>query len=375
MSAQAFFEALQVSGDTFSDLLAADPELISATNDDGNTPLHIVAATGNLAHMVALAPFKPSLTALNKHGQTPLTLAVAKTQYGAVRKLVELGAPIDAAHEGTGAIHVACQIGDVEGIRLLRTLGANPQLGAPVVHCAVESLSLFSVASAVYDLAGDINALNADSETPLFAALRSKKSDIVQFLLEHGAQPNAISATQNTALHIAAEFGSAEDIRSLVGFGASKDAKNKDGKTALDVAKDANSQGNVRELSRTKAPEPKEAAMRFKDHGNKVFGSGENMKAARFYTQAIQIDPSNHVFFSNRAACYFNQGQFKAAYYDACRCIALDPQWPKGYFRKAATEQALKDFAAAKATVAKGLAAVPGNADLVKLQNELAKSK
>lgn len=37
--------------------------------------------------------------------------------------------------------------------------------------------------------------------------------------------------------------------------------------------------------------------------GNAAFSAGKFEEAIDFFTQAIDVDPSNHVFFSNRSAC------------------------------------------------------------------------
>lgn len=377
MSVEAFFSALQHGSEslTFADMLNGNPSFATAVDANGDTALHVAARSGNLSALIALAPLKPSLDAVDKSGLTPINVAASSQQAGAIIKLVEMGATPDADKNGVAPIHYAAKAGDVDSLRALKMLGAKALNGPSVLHWAVEGGSVFAIGTILYEMEVPVDTLDAASETALMKALRMGKSNVALFLLEHGANVSITSATQDSALHVAAEFATADDIRTLVGYGASKAAKNKAGSTPLEVATSKNVAANIKELSRTKAPEGKEAAMRFKDHGNKVFGNGENMKAARFYTQAIQLDPSNHVFYSNRSACFFNQGQYKTAYFDACRCIALAPQWPKGYFRKAATEQALKDIPAAKETVSNGLHAVPGNADLVKLQNELSKSK
>jgi tetratricopeptide (TPR) repeat protein len=42
--------------------------------------------------------------------------------------------------------------------------------------------------------------------------------------------------------------------------------------------------------------------------------------------------------YSNRAACHTQLGAFAAAIEDAKRCIALEPEWVKGYSRKGRVE-------------------------------------
>ena len=37
-----------------------------------------------------------------------------------------------------------------------------------------------------------------------------------------------------------------------------------------------------------------------KDEGNEAFASGDSERAIQLYSQAIAVDPDNHVLFSNR---------------------------------------------------------------------------
>jgi tetratricopeptide (TPR) repeat protein len=45
-----------------------------------------------------------------------------------------------------------------------------------------------------------------------------------------------------------------------------------------------------------------EYAARLKDQGNEAFKAGDIALSITFYTQAIDMDPDNHVYYSNRSA-------------------------------------------------------------------------
>ena len=55
-----------------------------------------------------------------------------------------------------------------------------------------------------------------------------------------------------------------------------------------------------------------------------------------------------HVAYSNRAACHTELGAFAAAIEDAARCLALEPAWGKGYWRKGHVEFLAKDYSKAR---------------------------
>jgi Flp pilus assembly protein TadD len=50
--------------------------------------------------------------------------------------------------------------------------------------------------------------------------------------------------------------------------------------------------------------EYKTQANLLKDQGNELFQTGKIQEAILSYTQAIDLDPDNHVFYSNRSAAY-----------------------------------------------------------------------
>ena len=54
-----------------------------------------------------------------------------------------------------------------------------------------------------------------------------------------------------------------------------------------------------------------------KDQGNKAFQAKDYDKAIDLFTQAIAIDPTNHVLFSNRSAAHAGKKDYAAALEDA----------------------------------------------------------
>ena len=77
----------------------------------------------------------------------------------------------------------------------------------------------------------------------------------------------------------------------------------------------------------------KERASEFKTQGNEAYAKNDYYAAIQCFSQAIQADPSDHVFYSNRSACWLNLRKHKSAISDAQDCIRMAPRWPKGYSR------------------------------------------
>jgi stress-induced-phosphoprotein 1 len=108
----------------------------------------------------------------------------------------------------------------------------------------------------------------------------------------------------------------------------------------------------------------KEKAAEAKAKGNKDFQAKNYKEAIGHFTEAIKHDPTDHVFFSNRSACYASLEEYEKALEDGSECVKLKPDWPKGYTRKAHAEFFLKKFDEAAETYKAGIKLSPDDAAL-----------
>mmetsp|Transcript_4753 Transcript_4753/g.6065 ORF Transcript_4753/g.6065 Transcript_4753/m.6065 type:complete len:118 (-) Transcript_4753:94-447(-) len=88
----------------------------------------------------------------------------------------------------------------------------------------------------------------------------------------------------------------------------------------------------------------KEKAAEAKAKGNTAFQAKSYEEAIKHFTEAIKHDPSDHVFFSNRSACYASLEKYDEALKDGTECVRLKPDWAKGYTRKGLAEFFLKKY-------------------------------
>jgi len=101
-----------------------------------------------------------------------------------------------------------------------------------------------------------------------------------------------------------------------------------------------------------------------KNNGNKCFKQKKYIEAIKHFSEAIELQPENEAFYSNRSAAYLKNGDLAEALTDAEKCITLKADWGKGYSRKGAALYAAKDFGKAVAAYAAGLAIEPESENL-----------
>ena len=112
--------------------------------------------------------------------------------------------------------------------------------------------------------------------------------------------------------------------------------------------------------------EQKADAIKYKNLGNAEYKAKKFDKAVGLYSKAIGLDPTNHVFYSNRSGCFLSMQRFADATNDAQKCIELKPDWHKGYIRKAQVFESKGGWGLAREAYEDGLKANPGNAALEK---------
>ncbi|KAI0257318.1 hypothetical protein BJV78DRAFT_1116510 [Lactifluus subvellereus] len=108
--------------------------------------------------------------------------------------------------------------------------------------------------------------------------------------------------------------------------------------------------------------EDKAQAEKNKQAGNALMSSKQYDKAIDAYTAAIGLDPSNPVYYSNRAAAHSSKTDHLSAVVDAEKAIDLDPKFVRGYSRLGHAHYCIGDYAGAAAAYRRGLELEPNNA-------------
>jgi len=82
------------------------------------------------------------------------------------------------------------------------------------------------------------------------------------------------------------------------------------------------------------------AAEQYKEKGNAEYKNGNYEKAIEFYTYATEMDPKNHIFYTNRSMCYAAMKKWDKSLRDANKSLECNKSWEKGYYRRGVAQQA-----------------------------------
>ncbi len=173
---------------------------------------------------------------------TPLMVAAWRGNVDLIRLLLDHGANLYAVNiEGHSALHMAAMRGGADAVRLLvrrgadvnvATLGGRMPLHLAAAHCNRNIVQ--NTCAALLEAGADVNARSGSGCTPLWSAAVAMRSELVEFLLRHGAELDARDHKGRTTLMYVAQHGVGEDVVGrLLAHGADVNARDTEGRTAL----------------------------------------------------------------------------------------------------------------------------------------------
>lgn len=213
-------------------LIDSSKAVVNEANQQGMTPLHIASLNGrrDLAELLlnagALCDQKDS------QGLTPLLMAASRGYGDIIDLLLNHGADGALRHPAFGGVAdivfaTECRKGQAPSITqglIKRGLPFNPNaasaFGLTPLRMAV-ALGNVAAAAWLLEQGADINlTLPKDGRTPLTDAVFRNRSEVVQLLLDKGADVAIADNDGNTALLYAIKSGNAALVKSLLDHGA-----------------------------------------------------------------------------------------------------------------------------------------------------------
>ncbi|CAM9439543.1 unnamed protein product, partial [Laminaria digitata] len=223
----------------------------NAQCSDGDSILHLAAGTGSWEAVRVLIIFGAEVNATGGGGCTALHTAASRDQVATIQELLQTGADkgvdINAQdEEGRTPLHAATMKDNAASVRVLHARGADvgrlDSSGCTPLHWGV-ARELYGhgpyALDALLDAGVDVNVRQADVNaefSPLDQATAEGNLEVLQKLLEHGANVNDANATGHTALHMATCLDLDGAINLLVGAGANVNAEAEHGTVPLHCA-------------------------------------------------------------------------------------------------------------------------------------------
>jgi ankyrin repeat protein len=239
-------------------------------SEDDWRPLFLSAQNDHLGVVQALLRHGASVDAENQRGGTALIVAAQNGNEDVVGVLLGAGAsPHRSDHDGSTALHLACLSKNAVVVDLLLNAGADVDAldsqGLTPLHYAVSQLQLDNVVS-LLEHGARVDHRGERAPTALMLACSEKSlsgrqqgtvettaqgtrsamatvltvgpppDDLIQHLIEAGADVAAHDANGDTALHYAAQAMNPSAVDLLLAAGGDPAAVNKQGLAPLDVA-------------------------------------------------------------------------------------------------------------------------------------------
>lgn len=77
------------------------------------------------------------------------------------------------------------------------------------------------------------------------------------------------------------------------------------------------------------------------------FSEKDYENAIKYYSEALELNPTNAIYYSNRSLAYLRTECYGYALADATKALEIDKNYIKGYYRRATSNMALGKFKAA----------------------------
>ncbi|CAM0875473.1 unnamed protein product [Alopecurus aequalis] len=300
---------------------------------------------------------------------TALHCAATKGRDEAAQLLLSRGARVDIGPSDVTPLHVAAAGGKFGVIKVLLEHHADPNKvskigGTPLSEalCATEKGLPESVVlkcvKLLVEADADVNSTN--NQTPLIIATTYGLADCVKYLLKAGADPDITGCHCGAKpIQLAASSGRRKLVELL--FSLTSPIRTVSNWTVEGIIDHFNSRPSkpvVKPVKNTK--------VQLKSYGGEAVKRKDYHGASMFYTEAIELDPSDATLYSNRSLCHLEMSEAEKALHDANTCIRLRPEWIKGYYRKGAAFMLLEDYKEACDAFMAGLQLDPRNDEMEK---------
>ena len=211
---------------------------MNSKNNDDSTPLHHAAQSGHLDIVVLLLNSGAVVNIRNANQKVPSDVARDNEKLDVERLLVEWKGAADSQY------HINQTLSNTSSQDTLPNAVESPLVhgedtSTPVGRTSLHTASAegnIEIVQSLLDGGADVNDRNEFHQTALLMALWEKKFEVARLLIKYGADVNFPNGVGWTPLQVAAQDGNSEIVHVLLDHGADVNAKKMDDWTALHLA-------------------------------------------------------------------------------------------------------------------------------------------
>ncbi|UOF02559.1 ankyrin repeat domain-containing protein [Bdellovibrio reynosensis] len=240
-----------------AEILLSQGSLVDALDSSGNTPLSYAVQGGKTdvaelllskkanpnalleksplicriletSHNIMLEKvFKYNVNpAVDCGNTTPLLTAIENSNIFATQLLLKAGVPLDKKDgQNKLPLQEASKKGLSEIVELLLQNGAPVNLRDANDNTALHFAANEKVLKALLSAKAEVNAVNAEGDTPLFAAIKNNRKNLPQILLNHQAEIHGSNRKGHSLLILALENDDLDLVKVLANAGANIDGE------------------------------------------------------------------------------------------------------------------------------------------------------
>jgi ankyrin repeat protein len=193
-----------------------------------DTALMQAAAAGDMARIKILMDQGALVNAMDPAGNTPLLFAARENQINAARVLLKAGADVNGRSGSTPPLAAAALRGHVFMVRLLlRNQAHVNRVGANDLTALMNAVELnrLDVVQVLLEAGANTRVLNRAGENVLAVAVRKNNPALLDLLLKQGVAPDMADSNGLTALYWAQYFRRDTLAQMLIDAGAQPDKR------------------------------------------------------------------------------------------------------------------------------------------------------
>ena len=213
---------------------------MNATNKINYTALIVACKTGHIDAIHVLLKAGSDTNVADSNGNTCLMYAVnSNCGEEVLQAIIDHGADVNATETyNRTALMSACETGHIEAIHVLLKAGSDTNIatvdGVTCLMCAVDKLCSNKVLQAIIDHGADVNATNKNNFSALTVACKKGHIDAIHVLLKAGSDTNiAVVNGQTCLMHAVDRHCGEEVLQAIIDHGADVNATETYNRTAL----------------------------------------------------------------------------------------------------------------------------------------------